>query len=175
VHLDYLAPRYTFRQAAEAAAFPLNTLRSNYQREWFRTFGQPLAPGRGRARKLCLGDVLILAIASRLIDLGIHPLKAWNAAFLFGLVTHIKKDGPRRRPFELFDASAYETVLVWRPDRRPQVVAVSRKTKALELGELGLDAEEEAFGVCSVVLPLNPVQRTVFDKLGLSRPAELPQ
>ena len=129
--------------------------------------GQSPAPGRGRAHKLCLGDVLVLAIASRLIDLGIHPLKAWNAAFLFGAVTHIKKDGPRRRPFELFDVSAYDTVLVWRPDRRPQILAVSRETKALELDDLGFDAGEEAFGVCSIVLPLNAVEHTVFDTLGL--------
>src|SRR5688572_25578928 len=103
VELDYTAPRYTLRQAAEAAAFPLNTLRSNYQRGWFRSFASPDAIGRGHTRWLCLGDVLALAIASRLTELRIRPMEAWTAAYLFGTVAVVKKGGPARRPFELFD------------------------------------------------------------------------
>lgn len=165
--LDYSAPLYTFRQASEAAAFPLNTLRSYYQREWFSSFVPDVSAGRGVARKLCLGDVLVLAIASRLIDLGIQPGEAWKVGYLFGAITQTRKDGPKRRPFQLFDERAYETVLIWRKGQLPSIVPVAATSRQISVELFSGDEEESAFGVVSVVLPLNALQETVFRKLGL--------
>ena len=161
---DYLEPRYRLRAAAEAAAFPLNTLRSNYQRGWFQSFGNGLSAGRGRAQRLCLGDILVLAIASRLIDAGVAPMEAYNAAVSFGVVAKTPKGVWRRMPFELFDRDQFHTILVWRRGSAANVVPV-RKGQGLTLDELGV---WDAFGEVSMVLPLNAVEATVFAQLGLS-------
>jgi hypothetical protein len=167
---DYLEPRYTFREGAIAAAFPLNTLRSNYQRGWFQSFGEGLATRRGSARKLCLGDILVLAIASRLIDQGERPLNAYNAALPFGLVGStpkaLREEGhPPRRPFELFNREHYDTYLLWRRGSAARVVPVAKGNPVRV--EEGLDEEGRQFGVATTVLPLNAVEATVLRQLGL--------
>lgn len=167
---DYLEPRFSFRQAAEAAAFPLNTLRSNYQRGWFRSFAQGLSAGRGRAQMLCLGDVLVLAIASRLIDQGERPMNAYNAALPFGIVGSTPKalldqGFLRRGAFQLFDDSHFDTFLLWRRGSPPRVIPVTKGGSVPV--NTGLDEEGTKFGVATTILPLNPVEQTVFSKLGI--------
>jgi hypothetical protein len=167
---EYLKPRYTFRQAAEAAAFPLNTLRSNFQRGWFNSFAEGLATHRGSARKLCLGDILVLAIASRLIDQGERPMNAYNAALPFGIVGFTPKalrdrGYPSRRPFELFNRDDFDTYLLWRRGSAARVIAVE-KGAAVPVNE-GLDDEGKQFGVATTVLLLNAVEATVFKHLGI--------
>ena len=159
----YLEPRYTFRQAAAAADFPVNTLRSNFQRGWFRSFGNGLHPGQGRTQRLCLGDILVLAIAGRLIDLGISPSNAYNAAYAFGAVTRNQPGQPRRQPFQSFDRSKYETLLLWRRGS-PEVVPLSRDDPVTRLGLDGL--EDRA----AVVISLGAVEATMFSRLGLPLP-----
>jgi hypothetical protein len=171
MEVDYTAPRYTLRQASAAASFPLNTLRSNFQRGWFRSFANRPATGKGHTRRLCLGDVLVLAIADRLTQLRVHPINAWNAAYFFGAVTVQRKGWPRRGQFELFDEELYETVLIWRPESPPEIVPVSKDTRSLDLNSFQLTPAEQDFGVALVLLLLNPVQRTVFKKLRLSQRA----
>lgn len=164
-YYDYLVPRYTFRQAALAAAFPVNTLRSNYQRGWFRSFANGLSKGRGRSQLLCLGDILVLAIASRLIDMGMRPLDAFNVAQPFGLAARTPAGHEPRKPFQLFDRAKYRTVLIWRKDAVHRVVPVEN--------DAGVPSElfdDDAFGVATLVLPLNPVESTVCRRLGVSMP-----
>lgn len=168
----YLKPCFTFRQAAEAAAFPLNTLRSNYQRGWFQSFGKALNAGRGRAQKLCLGDVLVLAIASRLIDQGERPLNAYNAALPFGVVGTTPKaiidlGFVRRRPFELFDRSQFDTYLLWRRGSPARVLPVG-KGLPVPIND-GLDQEGKQFGVATTVLLLNAVEQTVLKQLDVGQ------
>lgn len=163
---EYLEPRFTLRQAAHAADFPLNTLRSNYQRGWFRSFSTAMAVGRGRTQRLCLGDVLVLAIASRLIDIGFRPLEAYNAAAPFGIVAHTPKGGERRLPFQLFDRDEYNSVFVWRLGTPSRVIRVS-KADGVPLEQLRLD---DPFGEAAVALLLNRVEATVFRRLHLPLP-----
>lgn len=160
---DYLKPRFTLRRAADAAAFPVNTLRSNYQRGWFRSFGEGLDVGKGRAQRLCIGDVLVLALASRLIDLGLRPLEAYNAAAPFGFVAHTPKGMPRRMPFQLFDRSQFDSIFIWRRGAPARVIGVPRGGM-VPRSDLRLDEE---FGEATVVLHLNVIEARVFDRLGL--------
>ena len=169
---NYLEPRFSFREAAEAAAFPLNTLRSYYQRGWFESFARGLKAGRGRAQMLCLGDVLVLAIASRLIDQGERPINAYTGARPFGLIASTPKNlleqgHPRRLPFELFNQDEFDTYLLWRRGSPTRVIAVP-KDGAVPVNA-GLDEEGIQFGVATSVILLNAVERTVFKMLGLKR------
>lgn len=161
----YLNPRFTFRQAAAASGFTVNTLRSNFQRGWFRSFGNGLHSGQGRTQRLCLGDVLVLAIASRLIDVGIRPSDAYNAAYKFGAVTRNKPGQPRRLPFQTFDRDKYETILMWRNGSH-EVIPVARDEP---LAKLRLD---DADGMAVVVLSLNATEAAMFARLGLSLPEQ---
>jgi len=160
---DYLEPKFRLRQAALAADFPLNTLRSYYQRGWFRSFADGLGKGKGRAQRLCLGDILVLAIASRLVGVGLSPLDAYNAAYPYGITAKTPRGIRRRMPFELFDREEFDSVLVWSLGSAALVVPV-RKGDGISLVELGLDAE---FGEATIAISLNAVERTVFEKLGL--------
>ena len=163
----YLEPRFTLRQAALAAGFPLNTLRSNYQRGWFRSYGSGMAVGRGRAQRLCLGDILVLAIASRLIDIGFRPLDAFNAVAPFALVAHTPKDTAERRlPFQLFDRVQFDSIFVWRMGSPALVIRVN-KGDGIPLDQLRLDSPS---GEAAVALLLNSVEATVFNRLGLPGP-----
>lgn len=163
---DYIEPRFRLKQASVAAAFPLNTLRSYYQRGWFRSFGNGMSVGKGRAQRLCLGDVLVLAIASRLIDLGLRPLDAYNAARPFGLAATTPKGVARRTPFRLFDRREFDSLLVWQKQSAGRVIPV-RKRAGISLSDLPLD---DPFGEAAVLLRLNAVEATVFEKLGLPLP-----
>jgi hypothetical protein len=168
----YLDARFTFREAAIAAAFPLNTLRSYYQRDWFRSFVKESETRRGSARKLCLGDVLLLAIASRLIDQGLRPLNAYNAALPFGIVGSLPKalrdqGYPLRRPFELFDREQFDTYLLCRSESAARIIPVERGA-AVPVDQ-GLDAEGKLFGVATTVVLLNAVEATVFKQLRVPR------
>lgn len=165
-HRTYLEPRFTLREAAHAASFPLNTLRSNYQRGWFRSFASGMSVGRGRAQRLCLGDILVLAVASRLIDIGFRPLDAYNAAAPFGLVAHRPRDGQRRLPFQLFDRGEFNSLFVWRVGLPSRVVRVG-KGEGIPLEDLRLD---DPFGQAAVTLLLNSVEATVFARLRLALP-----
>jgi len=169
---EYLEARFTFRQAATAAAFPLNTLRSYYQREWFRSFVPDPTTRRGSARKLCLGDILVLAIASRLIDQGERPLNAYNAALPFGIVGSLPKalrerGHPPRRRFELFNRHEFDTYLLCRRGSASRIIAVE-KGAAVPVHQ-GLDAEGKQFGVATTVVCLNAVETTVFKQLRIAR------
>ena len=168
---EYLEARFTFRQAANAAAFPLNTLRSYYQRQWFRSFVAEPTSRRGSARKLCLGDILLLAIASRLIDQGERPLNAYNAALPFGIVGSLpetlrKRGQPPRRPFELFDRDRFDTYLLCRSGSASRIISVE-KGAAVPVHQ-GLDEEGKQFGVATTVICLNAVEATVFKELQIS-------
>lgn len=169
-YAQYLEARFTFRQAADAAAFPLNTLRSYYQREWFRSFVKEPASRRGSARKLCLGDILVLAVASRLIDQGERPLNAYNAALPFGVLGSrpkaLRDSGyPFRRPFELFDRKQFDTYLLCRSGSAGRIIAV-KQGAAVPVNE-GLDADGQQFGVATTVVLLNAVEGVVFKQLGV--------
>jgi hypothetical protein len=163
---DYLEPKYRLRQAADAAAVPLNTLRSNYQRGWFQSFGNGMASGRGRAQRLCLGDILVLAIASRLIDIGLRPLDAYNAARPFGQVGGNRRGVSCRMPFGLFKRDEFDSVFIWRRGSASRVVPV-RKGQGVPLELLKLD---DSFGEAAVTLLLNAVEATVFEALKLPLP-----
>ena len=151
-----------------ATGFSLNTLRSNFQREWFRSFATGMGTGQGRAQRLCLGDLLVLAIARQLITTGSHPIRAFNAAYSFGVVAKTPAGMPRRLPFELFDRNEYDTLFVWIPDTLADVVPAP-KHGCVQLEVLGLSPDREEATVC---LLLNAIEAGVLKRVGLS-PSEL--
>ena len=166
---DYFEPRFTLSRAATATGFSLNTLRSNFQRGWFRSFAAGLGIGQGRTQRLCLSDVLVLTIARKLIAIGVHPVRGFNAALTFGLAAKAPKQFPRRMPCELFDPDLFETVFIWQPGAVARVIPVA-KGGAIKLGDLGLTESEASASVC---LSLNAIEADVFDKLALAPKAQL--
>jgi hypothetical protein len=97
-----------------------------------------------------------------LIDMGLRPLDAYNAAAPFGLAAHTPKGLPRRLPCQLFDRSKFDTIFVWRRGAPARVIGVP-KGGAIPQLDLRLDDE---FGEATVTLLLNAVEATVFKKLG---------
>lgn len=162
MELDYFEPGFRLSQAALAAGFEQNTLRSNFQRQWFRSFATKDRPGRGRAKRLCLADVVVLAITRRFIDLGLHPAEAFKAAFPFGLVSKIRKGQPARPPCTAFDPRRFDTVLVWRPGGA-EVMPIP-KGEGVQLDALGLTG---GTGDAVICLMVNDIEANVMSKLGL--------
>jgi hypothetical protein len=167
VRLNYFEPRYRLSQVAGATGFSLNTLRSNFQRDWFHSHGSGVNLGQGRAQRLCLADVMVLAIARRLIALGLHPNTSFNAALPFGRAAKTPKGLPPRWPGELFPEDDFETVMVWKPGRVAEILPV-RKADGIKLEQLTFDDDEDA----TVCLHLNPIERRVFTKLNVRLPEE---
>jgi len=163
---NFREPKFRLSRAATAAGFSLNTLRSNYQRGWFRSFAGALGTGQGRAQRLCLGDVIVLAIARRLVDLRIHPVEAFNAAYAFGLVAKQYPHVPRRPPFELFDPARFRTVFAWKPGTTAQILPVARG------GGVPLEQLKLLDGEGTICLLLNPIVEDVFEKLGSAAAAD---
>jgi len=166
VRLDYFEPRYRLSQVAAATGFSLNTLRSNFQREWFRAHGSGVNLGQGRAQRLCLADVMVLAIARRLIALGIHPITSFEAALPFGRAAKTPKGFPARWPGELFPEDKFDTIMVWKPGRVADVLPI-RKSDGIRLEQLALDDDGEDATIC---LHLNPIERNVFARLNVRGP-----
>jgi hypothetical protein len=75
---------------------------------------------------------------------------------------------PRRLPFEFFDRAAFDTVFVSALGSAAQIVPV-RKGEGISLLDLKLDEE---FGDATIIISLNAVERTVFQKLGLPPPEQ---
>ena len=168
---DYASPRFTLRESSEAADFPLNTLRSYLQRGWFKSLAQNLGGGRGKAGLLSLGDVLVLAIASRLIDVGMRPVNAYHAALPFALAASTPRGLESRRPFELFDPSKYITVFVWRAGFPARVVPVAKDEAVDPLLSANSFLGDDDYGPASVGIVINQVRATVFERLHI--PGEL--
>jgi hypothetical protein len=155
----YFEPRYRLRQAAEATGFSLNTLRSSFQRAWFRSVGDETGVGQGRAQRLCLADIFVLAIAQRLIALGIHPVEAFNGAFPFARGARQFPGVPKRQPGALFDSAQYQSVFIWKPGAASQVIPVGNG-EGIPLGELGL-----LDGEGTICILLNPLIEPLLQKL----------
>lgn len=169
---DYFTPRFTLRQAAAASDFPYNTMRSYYQRAWFRSHANALRQGRGRASLLCLADVLVLTIASRLIEVGVSPINAYAAAQPFAVAARTPKGMQRRRPPELFNRKTFETLFVWQPGSLAQVVPVQRASPDLPLTWLFDNVGDDGYASAAVAIPLNPLERLVFQRLGIEAELE---
>jgi hypothetical protein len=75
---------------------------------------------------------------------------------------------PGRGPFELFDRDEFDSVFVSSLGAAAQVVPVKKGAGVL-LRDLDLDGE---FGDATISLLLNPVERIVFQRLGLPLPAQ---
>lgn len=169
---DYFSPRFTLRQAANASDFPYNTMRSYYQRGWFKSFSSALSQGRGRTGQLCLADVLVLSIASRLIEVGVRPLNAYADASSFAVIARTPKGFDRRKPLQLFDQERYQTVFVWQPGASPRVVPLPKADARIQLGELFYAADPEEYASAAVVIPLNPLEALVFRRLKIENELE---
>lgn len=166
--IDYDTARYTFRQAAIAAGFEPNTLRSYYapNRAFFRIIGGEAAKAKGLAGLLSLRDVLHLAVAQRLIEMGVHPRHAFEAGLDFAHTSDSPAGGPSRDPGELFDVSYAWTALVWQPGTRGRVVAMLAKDPTLSWADLFYNRHTGKRGPAVVIL-LNDVEKQVFDALGI--------
>ncbi len=165
---DYETPLYPVREAANAAGFELNTLRSLYQRGHFRVIGGEEAKARGLGRMLNLRDIMHVAVAKRLMDLGLHPKDAFEAGIYFA---HTGTGGSgwvgddtielTREPAGVFGKGF--TVLVHFP--------VTGSTRIVPMKD-GLDFStlfvDRSVGRANPVLVfLNEVEHSVFTALGV--------
>jgi hypothetical protein len=110
--IDKSELRWTLSQAAQIAGYAkLNTLRSYFQRGWFRIVGGEAAKSRGSAGLLTLHDVLAVGVARPLIEAGAEPRLAFEAGLVFA---HFGEDG--RDPGGTFDlVKCGFTVMVFFP------------------------------------------------------------
>lgn len=155
--IDLSEAKWTFAQAAQLAGYEkLNTLRSYFQKGWFRIIGRPPASkGRGSAELLSLYDVLSLAVAKHLIDLGAVPRLAFEAGVSFGHFGDASRD-----PGELYGSGF--TVMVYFPsDGATRILRVKSAVELAELFSHPRSGKREG----SIQLLLNDVERSVFLQL----------
>lgn len=161
--VDYRTPIYPIRQAAAAAGFELNTLRSLYRRGHFRIIGGEEAKSRGLGHALNLRDIMHVAVAKRLMDVGVHPKDAFDAGTHFAHTA----SGATRDPAEMFDEGF--TVLVYFVSTGSTRVVPMKDV--LEFSTLFINRETGERENPLLIL-LNDVERDVFIALGVgSRPA----
>ena len=166
---DYETPKYPIREAAAAAGFELNSLRSLYQRGHFRVVGGVEAQARGIGASLNLRDIMHIAVAKRLMDVGVHPKDAFEAAMFFA---HTGKggsgwvgepmQGPIRNPAGMFSNGRTElfTVLIYfASNNQSRIVPMEKQT--LDFSTLFIN---RATGQRDnpVLIYLNDVERQVF-------------
>lgn len=155
--IDYSTPNWTLRDAAEPAGYELNTLRSFYTRGHFRIIGGEKAKAKGHAGFFNLRAVMHLAVARALIDVGVHPAKAFEVSIVFA---HFGDED--RAPAGLFDIREHgETLFVYWPDSNKADVIASDDIKSLYDLRLTSDQGENA----ALVIRLNPIEARVFHLL----------
>jgi hypothetical protein len=155
--IDYHTPRWTLREAAATAGYDsVNTLRAYYQRGHFRIVGGEAAKARGLSSLLNLRDVLHLAVAGRLIDVGVHPRHAFDAGRTFA-----HSGDERRDPAKIYDPREGFTVLIYRPRTGRADVQLMGAGDTLGFTDLFVDTALGGRGAAVVIL-LNDVERDVF-------------
>ncbi len=165
--INYDEPRWTLREAAEAAGYDkVNTLRAYYQRGHFRIVGGEAAKARGLAGLLNLRDVMHLAVAQKLISIGIHPKAAFDAGYEFAHYSVSYPGGPPRDPTELYDPEKAFTVLIWQPGMGARIIPMYHRNAVIEFADLFVNNHTGQRGP-AVSFLLNDVQRSVFLALNI--------
>jgi hypothetical protein len=163
--INYSDPRYSLRDAASASGFSLNTLRSNFQRGWFRVIGGQASEVGGLPHMLSLRDVLHIAAAERLWEAGVHPEVAFRAALNFAHAGG--DDGPAnfdRHPGGTFQSA--RTLLIYWPHERDakfpgKVIAVPADRPEILIDEL-FSPTASATADTAVVVDLEEVEFKVI-------------
>ncbi len=175
---DYDTPLYPIREAAQAAGFELNTLRSLYQRGHFRIIGGEEAKARGLGHMLNLRDIMHVAVAKRLMDVGVHAKDAFEATISFahmgsggsGWVGEAMS-GPVRDPAGMYDKGF--TVLVYFP--ASGTARIVQMEQSLDFAALFVNPYSGA-RENPVLIFLNDVEHSVFCALGVTgRRADAPK
>lgn len=166
---DYVTPLYPIREAAAAAGFELNTLRSLYRRGHFRIIGGEEAKAKGLGHALNLRDIMHVAVAKQLMDAGVHPKDAYEAGVIFA---HTGKGqsgwvaepgtGPVRNPAGMFDKGF--TVLVYFPATGSNRIVPMKDS--LDFSTLFIDPTSGA-RINPILVFLNDVERAVFTALNV--------
>ncbi|MGY8707001.1 hypothetical protein RAD16_14785 [Bradyrhizobium sp. 18BD] len=125
------APLVPTSVGAEIANVNLFTAQSWVKKRWLllnrRDKDRP-ASGRGATALLSARRVLQMAIAARLVELGMSPKAACNAAWTFSDRSNsLEAPGYERGPGELYGAGALTALCVY-GDGTAAVVRVDRKT-----------------------------------------------
>ena len=77
--------------------------------------------------------------------------------------------GKKRVPFELFDPKDYLTVFLMTEGSYPRVVPIDVRAAALPIELLFCNEQDRAYGPSTLAIPLNPVKKLVFERLGIGR------
>ncbi|MHC2289170.1 hypothetical protein [Bradyrhizobium barranii] len=130
------APLVPTSVGAEIANLKLFTAQSWIKKRWLllkrREKDQP-ASGRGATALLSPRRVLQMAIAARLVELGVHPKAACNAAWYFSDRSNpLEAPGYERGPGELYGGDALTALCAYR-DGTAAVVRVDRRTPLEQL------------------------------------------
>jgi hypothetical protein len=168
---DYTSPLYPIREAAQAAGFELNTLRSLYQRGHFRIIGGEEAKARGLGAMLNLRDIMHVAAAKRLMDAGVHPRDAFEGTIKFahtgdggsGWVGE-PMTGPTREPAGCY-SDGFTAMIYYPSDGYTKIVPMDKN--ALGFSELFFNPRTGGEEVAVVVF-LNTVEHSVFSALGVT-------
>ncbi|WP_103729934.1 hypothetical protein [Novosphingobium sp. HII-3] len=173
-HYDYETPKYPIREAAAAAGFQLNTLRSLYQRGHFRVVGGVEAQARGLGHTLNLRDIMHVAVAKRLMDVGVHAKDAFEAATRFahtgtggsGWAGEPMK-GPFRVPAGMFSdgkAELFTVLIYFASSGQNRVVPMDKHV--LDFSTLFIN-RETGQRENPLLIFLNDVERAVFTALNV--------
>lgn len=159
--IDYSKPQYETRKVAEACGIKPAHLRTYFSRGQFRIIG--LQGEKGMANLFSLRDAMTYAVACRLIDLGADPHLAFNLAALN--FAHVGNE--ERNLCGMFDfRERGETLFAYWPDSGKAEVIASDDIESVFNLRLTHERGEEAV----VVIRLNPIERRVFEALGVDQP-----
>ncbi|MAF62792.1 hypothetical protein [Blastomonas sp. CCH5-A3] len=154
--LDYAHKQFKTSQAAEACKMAPPTLRGYLHRGEFRAIGKK-ADQPGLATLFSLRDVMVFAVAARLIEFNVPPKVAFGIGVEFG---HFGDDD--RDPASMFDfREKGETFIAYWPDSQTAEVIAGDDIKGLY--DIGISiSQSEAV----ILIKLNPIERQVFAALG---------
>ena len=160
-------PSYTVVQAASAAGVTsVNTLRSWLQNGVISLGNLDENATQGGTRKLSYRRVLQVAVMVALVDLGVPPARASNAAFLFsdcGTQLHLNGGVVVRLPGELYPEPF--TVLIVHPDAQGPSVVWAKPGRSETSYLLTQNDEGMRPGL---FLPLDPIVKRLNRVLGLN-------
>lgn len=120
-HMD--APLFPLAVATLAAEFEINTVRSWLQRGTMKLSFRETAAENGLPHLLTFRSTVALAIACKLVRLGVPASEAFEHARQFSDFGSDFGITPQRLPCGLFEGE-FRTILVSRPSWEPQIIAI---------------------------------------------------
>ena len=160
--LDFDTPKFTLSEAAKAAGYvSVSTLRSYYQRRHFFLVGGMPPTGDGLPNQVRFRDIVHLAVAQRLIGLGVRP----NAAFVATLPLAQQQVDLER----IVGAPDLGALFIWQPDTGGKIVTPAEQM-CVALADVFYGGPRTGPSRPSVIIAFAPIIRAVLRSLKIKMP-----